>query len=89
MSLNQSISQLAPGLGILLGGAIASLASARVALAVAGGGSLVFSIVAAIALRPEVMGGGSPPPASMPQPADPIVREEASAAATSGDRSAV
>ena len=35
MSLNESLVQAAPGVGILLGGAIAALAGPRVALAVA------------------------------------------------------
>jgi predicted MFS family arabinose efflux permease len=77
MSLNQSISQLAPSIGILLGGAIASLASARAALAVGGTGSLLFAIAVMIALRPaalpasdgaaapgDVPAAGDPPPAS-------------------------
>ncbi len=89
MSLNQSISQLAPGLGILAGGLIASVASARAALGVAGVGSLVFSVVVAFALRPAIMG---PPPAPATGPAapgDPIAREDAAAASSGGQRSAV
>jgi predicted MFS family arabinose efflux permease len=56
MALTQAISQLAPGVGILLGGVIAALASARVALGVAGVGSLLFAAAAAFALRPSVVG---------------------------------
>ncbi|MBV9820060.1 MAG: MFS transporter [Solirubrobacterales bacterium] len=55
MSLNQSISQLAPGVGILAGGVLAALTSSRVALAVAGAGSFAFAVAVAIALRPAVM----------------------------------
>jgi Major Facilitator Superfamily len=63
MSLNQSVAQLAPGLGILLGGVIASLASARAALGVAGVGSLMFAAAVAYALRPAVLAAEDPPAA--------------------------
>ncbi len=62
MTLNQSITQLAPGLGILAGGVIASLASARAALGVAGAGSLVFAVAAAITLRPGQLAPRTPAP---------------------------
>lgn len=55
MSLNQSITQAAPGAGILLGGVIAALANPRVALAAAGVGSLAFAITVWIVLRPSAM----------------------------------
>lgn len=55
MSLTESVSQIAPGIGILLGGAIAALADPRVALAVAGTGSLAFAGAVWIALRPSAM----------------------------------
>jgi MFS family permease len=55
MSLNQSITQAAPGVGILLGGLITALASARLAFAVAGAGSIVFAISVWIVLRPAAM----------------------------------
>ncbi|HWE14608.1 MAG TPA: MFS transporter [Solirubrobacteraceae bacterium] len=51
MSLNDSISQLAPGLGILLGGLITALASSRVAFAVAATGSLTFALAVPVVLR--------------------------------------
>jgi Major Facilitator Superfamily len=63
MSLNQSFAQLAPGLGIVLGGVIASLASARAALGIAGAGSLVFAAAVAFALRPAVLAPSDPPSA--------------------------
>ncbi len=43
MSVAESISQLAPGLGILIGGLITALATARVAFAVSALGSLAFA----------------------------------------------
>jgi predicted MFS family arabinose efflux permease len=52
MSLNESISQLAPGAGILLGGVITALTGPRVAFAIAAGGSLAFAIMVAVALGP-------------------------------------
>jgi MFS family permease len=54
MSLNDSISQLAPGLGILLGGVIAAAATSRVAFGVAAAGSLAFALAVPIALRGSV-----------------------------------
>ena len=58
MSLNQSITEAGPGLGILLGGVIAALTSARLAFAVAGAGSLAFAVAVWVLLRPSRM----PPP---------------------------
>lgn len=58
MSLNESLSQAAPGVGILLGGLLAAWGNPRIALAVAGVGSLAFAIAVWIVLRPSVM----PPP---------------------------
>ncbi len=52
VSLNDSIAQFIPGAGILLGGAIASLAGARATLAVAGAGALVVTVVAWIVVQP-------------------------------------
>src|SRR6202022_4415552 len=62
MSLNDSLYQAVPGAGILIGGALASLAGPRLALVVAGAGALVVTAVAWVVLRP---GGALPPP---PQP---------------------
>lgn len=55
MSLNQSITQVAPGIGILLGGVITELTDPRLAFAVAGAGSLAFAITVWIVLRPSAM----------------------------------
>ena len=54
MSFNESLTQLVPGLGILLGGAITALATTRVALAVGGIGGLLATAAAGILLRPAV-----------------------------------
>ena len=43
MSLSESMLQAVPGVGIVIGGAIAALAGPRAALAVAGGGALVIA----------------------------------------------
>jgi len=45
MSLQESLYQTVPGAGILLGGTIAALGSPRAALAVAGAGSLVITLL--------------------------------------------
>jgi predicted MFS family arabinose efflux permease len=64
MGLNESLAQATPGLGIVLGGAIAALSGPRIALGVAAAGSFAFMAVAWVALgRP---GFGEPPP---PEPA--------------------
>jgi MFS family permease len=52
MSLNESVYQAMPGVGILLGGAAAQLDGPRVAFVVAGAGSLVTAVVVSILLRP-------------------------------------
>lgn len=52
ISVNESVSQGFPGLGILLGGALAQVASARFAFGVAGVGSLVIAFAVASLLRP-------------------------------------
>ncbi|HZE04897.1 MAG TPA: MFS transporter [Solirubrobacteraceae bacterium] len=85
MSLNDSTSQLAPGLGFLIGGVITSLATARAAFGVAAAGSLAFA-----GLVPVVLGrvaarrsDGSP---GAPETEHPEASEEAAA---SGGRSLV
>ena len=45
MSLNESVFQALPGVGIVLGGAVSALAGARVALALAGIGALAVAIL--------------------------------------------
>jgi hypothetical protein len=56
MSVNESLGQAVPGIGIALGGALAALASPRAALAVAGVGALVIAGLAAAVLED----GGAP-----------------------------
>ncbi len=52
MSLQESIAAAMPGVGFVLGGLIAALASPRAALAVAGAGSLAVTVAAWRVLRP-------------------------------------
>lgn len=67
MSLNESVGQAFPGLGILLGGALADVGSPRFAFALAGGGSLVIAAAASILLRPGAgILSAAPPAASAP-----------------------
>ena len=49
--LTESMSQLAPGIGILLGGLITALTASRVAFAVAAGGSLLFAAAVPFVFR--------------------------------------
>jgi hypothetical protein len=56
MSFNESMLEALPGVGIVVGGALAALASARFALALAGGGGLVIAGVVWLALRPAQTG---------------------------------
>ena len=53
MGLTESMSQLAPGIGILLGGLITALATSRVTFAVAAGGSLLFAAAVPLVFRPR------------------------------------
>jgi hypothetical protein len=71
MSLNDSIFESVPGVGILLGGAIAALASARAAFAVAGAGSLLITAAAWLVLSPGPASGAESVPrdAAAPRPA--------------------
>jgi hypothetical protein len=55
MSLNESVNQGVPGIGILLGGGITQLSNPRVALGIAGAGSLVFAAAVWVVLRPSTM----------------------------------
>jgi MFS family permease len=65
MSLNDSIWQALPGVGILLGGAVAQLDGPRAALWVGGAGSLL--IAAGVAVLPRPAGHtGSPAPVAAP-----------------------
>jgi MFS family permease len=62
MSLNDSIWQATPGVGILLGGAVAQLDGPRAALWVGSVGSLVIAVGVSILLRPGagIMGPAQP-----------------------------
>ena len=51
LSLSDSISQMGPGVGIILGGVLTALTNARVAIGVAAVGSILFALAARIALR--------------------------------------
>jgi MFS family permease len=64
MSLTDSMSQLAPGAGILLGGLITAVSTSRAAFAVAAAGSLMFAGLVPSALR---------------QPELPVLKEEPAA----------
>jgi predicted MFS family arabinose efflux permease len=60
MSLNQSIAEAAPGIGILIGGVIAALAGARLALATASAGALAFAGIVWIVLAPSTIPAPAP-----------------------------
>jgi predicted MFS family arabinose efflux permease len=64
MSLNEAIANVAPGLGILIGGVITALTSPRIGLATAGVGSLAFAVLALFSLRSAGIssGRGKPDP---------------------------
>ncbi len=74
MSLTESISLLAPGIGILLGGVITALSNPRVAFAVSAAGSLLFA-----AAVPFVFRRGLPAPTPESGPADISSEVEATA----------
>jgi MFS family permease len=63
MSFNESLFQAVPGIGILLGGALATLAGPRVALAVGGAGAMAITLATLILLRPRshALDGGPAP----------------------------
>ncbi|HZO35502.1 MAG TPA: MFS transporter [Solirubrobacteraceae bacterium] len=63
MALVESLGSAVPGVGFVLGGAIAAAASARVAYVVAGTGILTIVVVAALAFRLLPRPGGEPQPA--------------------------
>ena len=83
MSLNDSISQLAPGLGILLGGVIAALATSRAALGFAAAGSLAFALAVPVALRGSAAARDNRPERPAP------VRPPSEEASVSGGKSLV
>ena len=68
MSFSESMAEAVPGFGILLGGAVATLASPRAALATAGAGGLVVTGLIAHKLRPDRFFAG---PAASDGPLEP------------------
>jgi hypothetical protein len=72
MSLNESLMQAAPGGGILLGGVIAALVGPRIALMVAGAGSLLVAAAIWVVLGPRARFGRSP---AGPRSASDVVTE--------------
>jgi predicted MFS family arabinose efflux permease len=68
VSLNESIFQAVPGAGILLGGAIASLAGPRAALGTGAAGSLAVAVAIWVKLRPIAAGDEPTQPVSRPEP---------------------
>jgi MFS family permease len=61
-SLNESLSQAFPGVGILLGGALTQVSDPRFAFGIAGGGSLIVAAAVSVLLRPGagIIESGSP-----------------------------
>ena len=57
-TLLQSIRQVSPGLGIVLGGVLAAAGSSRMAFAVAGGGSLALAAATFVLMSPRRMATG-------------------------------
>jgi MFS family permease len=70
MGLQESIVEAAPGLGIVIGGSIAALASPRAALGVAGAASLLITVMFWIVLKPSET---DPEPVSPLGPVDSLV----------------
>jgi MFS family permease len=58
-TLMQSIRQISPGLGILIGGVLASAGSSRLAFAFAGVGCLLFAIATFVVLSPRRLAAGA------------------------------
>jgi len=76
MSLLESIMLAVPGIGIVLGGAIAALAGPRAALAVGGIGALAVMVAAWFVLSPATLGAPAErdPPRTRPRAAEPSRR---------------
>lgn len=66
LSVADSMAQIMPGVGILLGGVITAVTTSRVALAVGAAGSLVFAVAVTVVLRE--MTGDEPPGGSATGP---------------------
>ena len=67
-SLSQSIGQLTPGLGIIIGATIAALVSVRVSLGTAAAGSLIGAVAIALLFTPKRLRHGPEPPDDSPEP---------------------
>jgi MFS family permease len=62
MAMTESISSATPGIGFILGGAVAAILSPRASFAVAGAGVLLVLAAAAVALNRVGWRGDKPPP---------------------------
>jgi hypothetical protein len=76
-TLLQSIRQISPGLGILLGGVLAAAGSSRLAFGVAAAGCLLFAGATFVLLSPKRLEGGVPvghgvPPSAPTDPGPPM-----------------
>lgn len=80
--LNEAIAMAAPGVGILVGGAITQVSTPRAAMAVAGAGSLLFVFAVWALLRPRVLPA---PPRVDPDPG-PARQNESIIAVGAGSR---
>ena len=66
MSLNESLTEAVPGIGIAVGGALAALGSPRLAFSVAAAGSLIVTAVTIVVLRDQPESGPDPDPNGLP-----------------------
>ncbi len=68
MSFSDSVSQLAPGIGIVIGGVVTTLAGPRVAFTAAAAGSILFAVTIVGLLRPAPGGARASDRAPSPPP---------------------
>jgi MFS family permease len=71
MAMMESISSATPGIGFILGGAVAAILSPRASFAVAGFGVLIVLAAAAVALTRTGWRGDKPPPEELEDPSPP------------------
>ena len=69
MAMTESISSATPGIGFVIGGAVAAILSPRASFAVAGFGVLLVLVAAAAALTRVGWRGDKPPPEELEEPA--------------------
>jgi MFS family permease len=74
-TLLQSIRQISPGLGILIGGVLAAAGSSRVAFGVAGAGCLLFAVGTFVLMSPERLARGIVAPHAPPSKPAPVDHE--------------